>query len=230
MSQDTWAAIASVFGTLAAAFAGSWYAFKLNNDIARKAAAKAEISNANKTLFKLIRQVNVLEVYRLQTLEPHRNSPARHIHVQAARISEHKSDRIDQDSLHFLVERDAPNLLMEILIEDDRFDAILDTIYVRSKFHYDFIQPAIERTGAVTTLADIHRETGPRATVTIKDYTDHLYSMVDASLASLPAVIGKLRAEMKKHYPNEKFLVNQPLDVGDRFETAKSQQPDYSWK
>lgn len=220
--------IATAIATLAAAYFGSAYAFKLNRDHAVAAKQNQEILMANKVLFKLTRQLNALINYRNHTLEEFRTFRGRHLRLPAISISKHQADRIVQDELHFLHEWNEANLLFEVLLEDDRFDCAIEQIHMRTMFHHDKVQPAIEKTGTRTTIEKIEKELGARNTVMIKSYTDQVYDSVYKSCDSLKKAIDNLHAAMKTRYPDTKFIKGF-------IETAptpikNTSHPDYRWK
>lgn len=71
--------------TLAAAFAGSWYAFRLSDSAKARSTVRAQVAAVNKGQFVLIQQVNTLKLVQSQTIEPARQHPGRFLEVWTAR-------------------------------------------------------------------------------------------------------------------------------------------------
>lgn len=205
----------NIVSTLAAAWAGSWFAFRYNSGQEKLKKEIAEKNAANLALLRLARQCNVLALYKRDTLNPHRASEFRHVNINAFVPGLHVSDRIDQDSLVFLIERGRVDLLSTILLEDDRFETIMQNIHKRAEHHVAHVQPAIEKIGTpIVRSADVAAALGSRHDATMKNYTDNIYDQIDKSLTTLPECIRQFRDAMKGFYPGEKFTnVSIPAEL-----------------
>jgi hypothetical protein len=132
----------------------------------------------------------------------------------------------------FLIEREKTAVLAEILMEDDRFESIMQNLHKRSAYHVEHVQPAIEKIGTEFYPKVLEAEMGLRHTETMKHLTDALYDQIDRSLISLLSVINKLHDAMKEIHPNFKF-VNiiglEPLTTPQEA-PATIKVPDYSWR
>lgn len=225
-----WSKFVDVVATLGAAGAGSWAAFLFNNRRETAINESKEKNAANLALLRLCRQYNVLAVYKRDSLNPYRTSSGRHIQIEASVPGTHEQDRVNQDSLTFLIEYGHVDVLSEILLEDDRFDAIMKNIYKRAEHHQAYIQPALEKLGKrYTSIQELENILGVRHSKTMQHYTDNMYIDIDASIDSLFECMSNFHSIMKSLYPNEKFVkVNVPAG----FETAKQipQTLDFGWK
>jgi hypothetical protein len=223
-----WSKFLDISSTLAAAFAGSWSAFKLNTINTKNQAASDEIDAANRTLFRLGRQYNTLLVIRLQHLEQYRQSPTRHITLRPIAMRDYSADHLDQDSLQFLLRKEQGELLFNLLLENDRFITSIETINARSAYHDAVIQPALERAGEIVSLDIFEKSMGLRATTTIKNYTDDVYRLVDEACGSISRTMQQFHLTMKELYPQAKFVmfkadeVDAPRDIPSNM--------DYSWR
>jgi hypothetical protein len=201
-----WSKFVDITATLAAAGAGAWAAFHFNNRRLEKEREDKEKNAANLALMKLCRQYNAIALYVRDELSPLMNSASRHIQVGASRPSLHAQDRINQESLSFLIGHGYTDLLSDILLEDDRFEAILHNIQLRAEHHMLHVQPALEKTGRFVSLEQVSKTLGVRHTKIMENYTDNLYDQTYASLESLFECVSKFHAAMKTLYPSEKFV------------------------
>ena len=116
-------------------------------------------------------------------------------------------------------------MLSEILLEDDRFESIMQNIHRRAEHHVTYVQPALEKVGERFIRADIEKELGMRHVRTMQSYTDSVYDQIEKSLITLKDCIDNFHAAMKSHYPNDKFV---KITKGLEIETPN--KLDYSWK
>lgn len=95
----------------------------------------------------------------------------------------------------------------EIAVEEERYQSAVDVINERSRFHRQEVQPVLDRAGVVQggnyTFAQIEAALGNLLYVTIRQVTDQVIDHVDSTVVSLKAAADKLRASLKKPYPNE---------------------------
>lgn len=227
-----WNKLIDVIGTLSAAFAGSWSAFKLTAVNTNKQLVKSEIDAANRALFRRGRQYNTLLILRAQHLEEHRHKPTRHIMVRSIAKRDYSADYINQDSLQFLLEKEKGELLFDLLLENDRFINTIETLNSRSEYHDKIVQSKMEKLGKSMDLASLHKALGPRATVTIKNYTDDVYRFVDESCDTTYKLMMRFYNDMKTLYPSAKFVIfttDEPIPPTAANTQGKLAR-DYSWK
>lgn len=230
MYEWDWSKLVDVLGTLTAAWAGSWFAFRYNSNQEKTKRDASEKNSANLALFRLCRQYNVLALYVRDSLNPPRDSSTRELEINAFVPGLHEGDRVNQESLVFLIERGHTDLLTMILLEDDRFEAIMQNLYKRADYHVAHVQPAIERLGLPAfTPSALKKELGMRHALTMQSYTDNLYDQMDKSMLSLYECIDRFHGTMKSLYPKEKFVKVSPLsEIVPVKKTGES--PSYRWK
>lgn len=191
--------------TLAGAFFGAWYAFKLQSDKALVESRERDVKSANNAIFELARWYNKLYAFKKQFVEEHRESPLRYIHIMPAAGMALDKPGINYESLAFIFESSNPNILGTIALVEQDIVSTLDVILRRSTMHVEILQPAIERienrVGTPFSILEIERELGVRHCQTLKMLTNQLIEGVDNCLSSLRQNIDLLRAATKSMYP-----------------------------
>jgi hypothetical protein len=118
--------------------------------------------------------------------------------------------KLNIESLYFLLETDERNILGEVVIEEARYRGALQSINERSHIHREDVQPLLERAGIVEgveyPLGQIENALGNRLYKIIQLSTEEMINAVDETVLSLRTVADKLRASLKKVYPDEKII------------------------
>ena len=133
--------------TLVAAFAGSWYAFRLSDSAKARSTVREQVAAVNRAQFVLIQQVNALKLIQSQTIEPVRLHPGRFLAMRPQLPMHGACSRLDLDSLSFLLETDDRELLFHLLIEQERFETIVQAMNERSRLHLEVVQPKLAAAG-----------------------------------------------------------------------------------
>ena len=207
MDRDVdWSLVITVFGTLVAAFAGSYSAFKLNEIKFKKDTQQAEVAAANVALIQLSRMVNTMELYRRRTLAPYRESETRPYTTQCISLPLRDGDLLKIESLSFLIKNDGAELLGKIDIENQRYASAVEMVNLRCKYHIEQIQPVLEQFGATANVQELEDALGLRKKHTMKNLTDEMYDQVEKNCQSIKEALDLLFAKMKSVYPKEIFI------------------------
>ena len=199
--------IVSPIATLLAAFAGSWYAFKLHHEKSKREKAASDVNAGNDAIFELIRWLNKLLNYKKQFLDEHRINSARHLLILPAAGLIYGNPKFDYTSLSFLFKSKDPNILGLLSDIEQQIISALDLIQQRSQIHVNIVQPAVEevekRIGVGSTFStfDVEKEIGNRYVEVIKKLTNFTYITVDDGIERINKLIPHLKEQIEFLYP-----------------------------
>jgi len=195
--------------TLAAAFGGARYAFHLHETKERLAYDRANVKAANGTILRLLFLRNRLSNYQMQVIDPVRDQDVPFLRIQPTQEMPRQAFDLDVESLSFLFEEDT-NWLGEIHICISKFQASIDAINLRSKVHWDEIQPRLEDAGlgqgGTMAITDIRKTLGEKNYASILGLTTQAIELVDNSITFVDTTIRKLSRQVKLIYPTWKVL------------------------
>lgn len=193
--------------TLVAAFYGARYAFQFQKDKEKEDERKRNVVKGNTVIFNMMRMITTLRNVQKQIIEPARNRPARFLQMLPTLHLNDNDIKLNIESLYFLLETDERNILGEVVIEEARYRGALQSINERARIHREEVQPLLERAGIVEgseySLEQIENALGNRQYKIIQLATKEMINAVDETVVSLKAVADKLRASLKKVYPDE---------------------------
>ena len=198
--------------TLIAAFYGAKYAFQFQREKEIEDNKRRNVVNGNSAIFSMALMASKLVNFQKQIIEPVRsNSQTRFLEMYPTLDLEKDDIKLDIESLYFLLETDDRNLLGEVSAEEGRYRSALDAINERSRLHRQEVQPLLERAGFVQGVgnysdAQLEHALGNRLYTTLQQATEETIYHVDSTVISLKQITDKLRASLKKQYPNETII------------------------
>jgi hypothetical protein len=195
--------IVSALATLVAAFAGAAFAFYLQEKKERLKEEERRISAINQALFALIQQFGVLRQMK-EEIEPLKDDNLRYVKVPAQITNDFDDVRIRIETLNFLLDSH-PNLLMEILAEQAKFEMALKTVKARAEHHFNLLQPEFNRLIIETGGQFRESDLGHIGRISKQD-TDQMYEIVYGAHDSVLAVFKEFRAYAKQTYPHVIFV------------------------
>lgn len=208
-----------VLATLLAAFYGAKYAFQFQKDKEKEDTKRRNVVNGNTAIFSMMRMTAKLRNIQRQLINPARNLPVRFLQMQPTLHIINDDIKLNIETLYFLLETDDRNLLNELVTEAARYQGALDAVNERSRLHRDEVQPLLERAGIVQgrdySLAHIEQALGSRLYITMQQATEQAIDHVDNTVVSLKQVADKLRASLKKQYPNDTIIGFEVTDLPD---------------
>ncbi|MFL1022979.1 hypothetical protein ACJO1Y_23740 [Vibrio parahaemolyticus] len=187
------------------AFFGAWSAFLFNNRSDRAKAKAKNVENLNHALFVSLQQINSLSLLK-RYIEPFENDPCRAINLGAT-YAQSKYD-FKLESLNFIMPLD-PTLLMDISVEQGRFDSAISIFNMRSDFHSSELQVALNDAGfsiADPTEQQLIDSIGPRMTYTAIKLTNEVFQHIYLSVESSKELHEKLYVFATSLYPEEVFI------------------------
>ncbi|HCH5667330.1 TPA: hypothetical protein NKZ44_004466 [Vibrio parahaemolyticus] len=187
------------------AFFGAASAFYFNN---RRDTAREKmrcIESLNQALFTSLQQINALSLLK-RHIEPFESDPCRYINLGAT-YAKYKFD-FKLENLNFILSLD-PTLVMDITIEQGRFDSAVAIFNMRSDFHSKELQVVLSDSGfAITNPSEkeVVDCIGPRMTYTAIKLTNEVYEHVYESVESAKDLHKRLYQFASDAYPEEYFV------------------------
>jgi len=200
--------------TLVAAFAGSWYAFRLSDNARARQTVDEQVAAINRAQFVLIRQWNLLRNFQAQIVDPFRNDPARPISMRPQLPVEETPARIDVDSLSFLLETDDRELVFRLLLEQQRFETAIRAINERSRLHIGEVQPRLVA-GSILEKSEyvedqVEAAVSSHRLLLLRRATDAVVEQVDLTLVSTQAMATEFQSAMKLRFPARSIIRMSP--------------------
>jgi hypothetical protein len=244
--KETGAAIA---GAGVGAWLGARYAFRLERGKAaaeHEAAAHAaanELANrrataGNLALFTLGQIYNDLLLYDRQFLAPAVKQGAAWLRMAPSNIADRNFYRFDVPSLAFLLQSKqpgAPEMLMRLALEQDRFAAFLDTVQMRARFHEEHIPPVIERLQRENPPEhqfndiELQEAVGPRIYAELRNYFSDIETLLQLGIRSSKALADQLRAILMNELPGQTLIgfESGASSVGSPLIQARNKAPPF---
>lgn len=207
--------------TLAAAYFGAKYAFKLQNEKDKRASDAADVKSANSAIFELVRTFNKFTAIKKQFIDEYRDKAERHIMIKPVLGMSWEPPKFNYDSISFLFKSSDPNLLGTLSLVEQEIASTLDVIKQRSTMHVEVLQPIIEelslQVGEKISLRQIEDALGLRHTTILTMSTTFMVEGVDNVLAGCKEHIEKIKAETQRLYPGHSVIgMIAPTDMGQK--------------
>ncbi|MGA1839091.1 MAG: hypothetical protein ACMUIU_00560 [bacterium] len=145
-SFELFSTIAPAITTLLAAFLGAWFAYLLADNKEKRKEIALRRQAINRAIFVLVRQYNAIKLIQ-QELDKYRDNPGKAIELPASSINRYEDLVQNFSSLEFILDSESPNLLLELSIEQERFEQAIAAHRLRNKFYIEDLQPTLEEAG-----------------------------------------------------------------------------------
>ncbi len=189
------------------AFAGAFAAFRFQAYREFKERLKSKTDTLNRALFVIGSQINAILLIK-RDIEPWRENPSAFVEMPAILGSDYAELKIDVMALQFLLDHEA-NLLFELSILQQKFEATIRIAKIRSSFHINHLQPALsdaKYNDRHPTLPNVAAAVGERIAVTAYKSTNDVFEMVDSTLKALEEEMGNLRRIAIEYFPGPKYI------------------------
>lgn len=208
--------IAGIVATLVAAFAGAFFAYKLNDEREKQRKKEIDLASANRAIFTLIRIYTYLAGFNKQFLKPHSGNPAAYVAIQPALGNSDPNWKLDYDSVSFLIAEKKSEILTELTELEELFTIFIETVKTRNHIHLDIVQPAMEAAGFVNgssvSSADIDRVIGDRTSTIMKSITSELIELTQRGEEQSEDLIQKLHEIMIELFPGKNVIRMEKLN------------------
>ncbi|UPW17095.1 hypothetical protein M0C34_12635 [Agarivorans sp. TSD2052] len=189
-------------------FIGAFSAFRLKKHEEYKIDKNKQKSALNSALFVLIRQINAIQCVT-RDFDKYKTSFDRGFSLPAMKPPDYSAVKQDVVNLNFLVEKDKAQMLMDLTIEQERFEQAISAIGIRNEFYVNEVQPALsfhDLNGKPLLWSEFEEKLGERLFQGSINGAETMYGLVYASEKSLQDKYTDLRKLAKELFPNEKFL------------------------
>lgn len=191
---------------LVAAFAGAFSAFLLHDNRNRRRENKKRRDNINRAIFVLVRQLQTIHGYK-QSLDEHKERLERFAIVPPIQSSSFDDVQIDIESLTFLIDTPYTNDLMQLSLEQNRYEKALFTLRQRSEYHINTVLPAVEKSGinnfSGITLEQLKDSLGPGVVEGAIGNTDQMYEHIYDAFEHLKQMIERLNEIGREMFPGQ---------------------------
>ncbi len=202
--------------TLAAAFFGAWFAYKLENKQKKREEQKNNINKANDVLFALFTRLNAIKVFQKDFIDPHRSDPGKLISMLPLVDYKLPATPFQPENLNFLMKTKYKQLWLDTHIEDQRFDAAAKAIRYRSDLHLKQVQPTLSAAGMKHeeqyTDIEYKRALGNLLFTQLENATEGVVRSVDKVVKSSDELRGKLISALKDIFPEAPILQFELLE------------------
>jgi len=202
--KDVVASLLALFGT----FLGAILAFRLNEDKERRKELKANVKALNKALFVLGRQANALRTIS-SNIAGYKSEFERALNLPAFNPPSYGDLSQDIEGLSFLLESEDPTILLELTVEQERFEQVIESLRMRTNLHLYELQPEVARlnlNGRNMTEIEAAAELGERLYGAAVQAANNIYEHAEATEKSLPEMQEKLRRVAQKLFPDAQFI------------------------
>jgi hypothetical protein len=202
--------ILAAFAALVASFAGAWAAFALESRRRRNEEDERSVGSANRAIYTVYHQWNVLEQYRKEVMEPYRGKPDAWLNLAANPCTSEGDYKFDAAQLQFLLQLEKTDAYVSLMLEEQRFKLAIDLIKTRSELVLNEVFPMMAAAGInigqPMFQQNVEQVLGIDVTRKLKELTAAIYKNVDENLASLRTAHDVVRSTMKSLYPKKKFI------------------------
>ena len=198
IESPAWPIVIDMAKVAFATFVGALSAFQIEKSHKRHLEKLQNFRSAKNALFTFSSQYQALFAMNRQHLLPHKEEELRAFTlIPFSNFTE--TPEIDLNSLLFILDSDKPNLLNEIIIENQKFQSTIGVLNERNRVHLKF-QDMVARTGNVD----------PSTKEILFNHTDSLYLSVEESMKSSLEIVKKISDFMKIYYKKGKPLKFEP--------------------
>lgn len=167
---------------LAAAFLGAWTAFHLENKSRSLQKRQEQLDAANSLLYSLFEQLNIMKLFQIDHIDPHRNNPARMITMRPVLDLCSPNAKLNAEKVPYLVQTNHRHLLFTIHVMNEKFFQAIRFIEHRNVLHLKY-QEAMNKVqfaaGDQVSDRDVKLAMGPMSYEMLQQATDVVIGHVD---------------------------------------------------
>ena len=202
--------------TLAAAFFGAWFAYKLENNQKKREEQKNNINKANDLLFALFTRLNEIKLFQIDFIDPCRGDRGKLISMLPAIDYKLPETPFQPENLNFFMKTKYKQLWLDAHIEDRRFHVAEKAIRYRSDLHLKQVQPTLSaagmKHGEQYTDAEYKKALGNLLYTQLENATEAVVNSVDKVVKSSDELRGKLISALKDIFPEAPILQFELLE------------------
>lgn len=201
--------IANGMVTLAAAFAGAWAAFKLENTRRKRDREDEEVAAGNRALFTLTVIWSSLKQYQKEYIDERRGTSDAWLNLAAGSPLGHDDLTFDMKDLSFLLQSKG-SVFQQMFLEADRFHSAAQLIKSRNEIVISKVFPLFAAAGIGINdkrkIAEIEVTLGVDIVHRLKVTTAAIIKNVDEDVISSRLAYDALQSALAALYPKRKFI------------------------
>lgn len=194
---------------MAAAFAGAWAAFKLENSTQNKLIEDENVASGNRALFTLLQIWNKQKQYQKEIIDSYRSRDDAWFNLPAGSPISDNSLVFDMKELSFVLQSKG-SIFQFVFLEADRFRDVAQLIDKRSELILSEVFPRLSAAGikiGQSVDSDKVKQILTAGVVRqLEILTAGIVKNMDENIISSRAIFNKLRAALKEIYPKRKFI------------------------
>lgn len=196
--------VITLISALVGAFAGAWFAYKLQHVKEESELKKSQIAHLNEAMFGLFRQYSDLLNIK-KNLDEFEAVPIRAF-VMPSTIYYKSEIKFDSRNLSFILGTDNPDILAKLFTLNAKYSQALLTADMRSELHAKQIQPNLEKHQLVdrfVSIEELEDKLGKKLYVSAIKITDELFVQVNATIKAHIEFEAELFDFAKMLFPGE---------------------------
>ena len=144
---DFWNIYNGAVATLAAGFAGPWFAYKLEAWHREKDSADQTFGHLNESIAIIVQQWNIANFIRRQVVDPTRGQPSAWLNMQSVVPGQHKIVSHKPDAIAQLIGLKQSHLYQRLIHTEGALFGALQRIEVFSKTNLEIVWPVLTKFG-----------------------------------------------------------------------------------
>lgn len=198
----------SSLATLIAAFSGAWLAFHLTNRAKIRQEEEQKFMELSKALFVLSRQINAIRPVGSDVNE-YSDNERMAFQMPAYKMNDYIDLKIDFNGLAFLASTEYVQDILELTIEQERFEQVLECIRVRHQHYHEKVLPELVSNNLTNSRIDITEYKDRLREDIYKgalQSAEQVRSEVDAYLKSSMRMYKRLNSIATSIFPKRRFI------------------------
>ncbi len=205
--------VGEILNTVFATFIGATAAFSLEKWNQRRLIRENQIVAGNKAIFALGQIYSFYVTYKKQIVDPACATPFPWLTMKPSVIGPRDKVGFELDSLYYILETKAPDILGRLYIEEQRFHTMLESIRKRDIIIENRLRPKLEELGIVENtiltaeaISKVEQALGPDLRIACKGLTDEIIIILNQNIASITRIQKDLVALLQDKFRSTKLI------------------------
>jgi uncharacterized protein YprB with RNaseH-like and TPR domain len=199
------------FATVAAAFSGAWYAFRLQNRHDKQEQIRRNTEAANRAMFSVYSLWNIQTSYQRDVLAKYGGDDYAWLLLKATPATNFPHTSFPVEHLDFLLSSKHSQVYSDLIQEERRYEIFRQLVEYRNELVLNKLRPTMEKLEIKQLKHDdipnIERELGPDVTGGLRDTTNSIIKFNRENVISLRLIYKKLWKALKSIYPDQEFVI-----------------------
>lgn len=191
-------------------FGGAYFAFYIENKRRIREEIKKYCTSADIAMITIYNMWNILVDYEISVIDKYRNLDDVWLNLPVQSKFHIGEATFKLIELSFLIEKGCPNVLTNLMLEEQRFWELVNLIENRNNLVLGEVHSRMSEKGVKPgfgrTSDEFEKILGYEVIHKLKEWTPAIIKNTDDNIKSLKSVHDELRTTMKTLYPNRKFI------------------------